>query len=197
MIRVIFNILAGAAGIYSMIIFVRIILTWFSGGSAYGRTGEVLASITDPYLNWFRRFPILQTGFLDLSPIAGMAILSLAQNVFSAIAFYGRLSLGIILAIALSSLWSALSFLLGFFMVILALRLVAFLANLNVRHPFWQVIDGISQPILYKIGEIFSPGRIGSYVRRLIISIGLFLAVLIGGGIVIRIVSGLLTRLPF
>ncbi|MDR1655709.1 MAG: YggT family protein [Treponema sp.] len=196
MIRVIFNILAGAAGLYSLIIFVRIMITWFSGGG-YGRTGEVLASITDPYLNWFRRFPILRTGFLDLSPIAGMAFLSLAQNVFSAIAVYGRLSLGIILAIALSSLWSALSFLLGFFAVILALRLIAFLANLNVRHPFWQVIDGISQPILYKIGEIFSPGRIGSYLRRLLISIGFFLALLIGGGIAIRIVSALLIRLPF
>jgi hypothetical protein len=59
------------------------------------------------------------------------------------------------------------------------------------------VIDGISQPILYKIGEIFSPGRVGSYVRRLLISIVFFLALLIGGGIVIRIVSNLLIRLPF
>ncbi|MDR2303095.1 MAG: YggT family protein [Treponema sp.] len=196
MIRVIFDILAGAAGLYSLIIFVRIMITWFTGGS-YGRTGEVLASITDPYLNWFRRFPILRTGFLDLSPIAGMAFLSLAQNVFSAIAVYGRLSLGVILAIALSSLWSALSFLLGFFTVILALRLIAFLANLNTRHPFWQVIDGISQPILYKIVDILPPGRTGSYMRRLLIAIAFFLIILIGGGIVIRIVSDLLIRLPF
>ncbi|MDR2257638.1 MAG: YggT family protein, partial [Treponema sp.] len=70
--RIIMNLLAGLTGLYTLLIFIRIMLTWF-GNVRFGRPAEILGRITDPYLDWWRRFP-LRAGFLDLSPILGLAV---------------------------------------------------------------------------------------------------------------------------
>jgi YggT family protein len=155
---------------------VRIILTWFSGNS-YGRPMEILCSITDPYLNWFRRIPGLRVGFLDLSPIAALAVLSMANRIFATLAHYGVITLGILLAMVLQALWSAFHFLLLFCIAVLVLRLIAYIGNINIYNPFWRIVDTISQPMLYRINRIFFGRRIIRYLNSLIFSIAI-LAVL-------------------
>jgi YggT family protein len=157
---------------------------------------EILSRITDPYLAWWSRFPILRTGFIDLSPIAAMAALSLAQNVFNIIARSGFISLGLVLAIAVSALWSAASFILGFFAVILGLRFIAYLTNQNIYGPFWRIIDNISQPVLYRITRFFFRSRIINYRSGLILSIVILLALMAAGNLAINFVTPLLVRLP-
>jgi hypothetical protein len=78
---------------------------------------EVLCRITDPYLDWFRRFSSLRIGALDLSPLAAMAVLSVLNSVFLTLGRYGVITLGLILALILQALWSAASFILSFFII--------------------------------------------------------------------------------
>jgi YggT family protein len=191
------NILGGITSIYMLLIFIRIILTWFTG-TAYGRTYEVLSRITDPYLDWFRRFPLLRAGFFDLSPIAALAILSLLNNIFITLGRYGRISAGIILGMILSSLWSAFSFILGFFILILALRLIAYIANRDMYHnTFWRIIDTISQPIQHRLNRIIFRDRPVNYLSSLISSIVVLLVFMILCGRLISLAAVLLKRLPF
>jgi YggT family protein len=178
-----------------LLIFIRIMLTWFSGVQ-YGKPYEIISGLTDPYLNWFRRFPALRIASLDLSPIAALAVLSVVNNVFNTLARYGRISLGVIAAMILSALWSAVSFLLGFAIVIVALRLIAYLSNRDMYSMFWGVIDTLSAPILYRICRIIFQARLVSYLTRLITSIAVLLILRIGLGTLLRLVMNLLIRLP-
>jgi len=193
--QIIFGILTALLGLYSLLIIIRIILTWFSGGD-FGRPMEILASITDPYLDWWRRRLNLRAGYLDLSPIVAMAALSVAQTICSAIAQTGRFTLGLLLAVCLSALWSAVSFILGFCLVVLILRLIAYLINADMFGIFWRVIDSISRPILYRVSRIIFRNRIVRFSTSIIITILVLTALWIGGKIVIQFVSFLLFRLP-
>jgi YggT family protein len=192
--RIIMNLLATLTGLYAILILIRVMLTWF-GNAQFGRPAEILGRLTDPYLNWWRRFP-LRAGFLDLSPIAAMSVLSLAQNIFSTIAYYGVISLGVVLAIVLSGLWAAASFILGFFILILGLRLFAYLSSRNIYHGFWKIVEAIAQPVLYRITRIVFGNRLVKYRTGMIVSIIALLAVLIGGKFAVDLAAVLLARLP-
>jgi YggT family protein len=195
MLQVLMNILSTVISVYTIIIFVRILLTWFSGES-YSRPVEVLSRVTDPYLDWFRRFPALRIGRLDLSPVAALAVLSLTNRIFAVMGQYGTITLGIILAILLQAVWSAASFLLGFSLIILILRLAAYLTNRNTYSSFWHVIDTISRPLLFRINRILFGKRIVPYLTGLILSIAVLAALGVGLGIAVRILTGILAGLP-
>jgi YggT family protein len=185
------NLLATAVGLYSVIILIRIVLTWFSGAN-FGKPMEILCRITDPYLNWWRRIPGLRLGFLDLSPIAAMAALSIVQSVFSTIARYGRISLGIIVFLILSALWSVLSFIIGFCLIVLVLRLAAYLTNRNVYSGFWQIIDTISRPLLYRINRIVFGKRLVRYLTGILAAIAVLALLWLGGRFAMQFLLGLL-----
>jgi YggT family protein len=194
--RTLFSFLAGAASLYSLVIFVRIALTWFSGVS-YSGPAVFLARITDPYLNWFRRFSFLRIGFLDLSPVAGMGVLSLVSRVFAIFAAYGTIRVGIILIILVQALWSILSFILGFVIIILGLRLFAYLASQDIYHPFWRIVDTISQRVLYRINRIIFGKRIVKYLPGILIPLAVLVLLFAGGRILTQRAVKLLGGLPF
>ena len=193
--RFIMNLLAGLCGLYSLMILIRIILTWFSRAN-YGRPVELLSRVTDPYLNWWRRIPGLRLGFLDLSPIAAIAALSIVQTVFSTIARYGTIRIGIIIAIALSALWSAVSFLLGFCIIILILRFIAYISNRDTLSGFWNIIDTISRPMLYRVNRIIFGKRLVNYLTSLLVSTGILILLWIGGRFVIKLLIALIVKSP-
>jgi len=180
--------------VYMLIIFVRIILTWFAGMD-HGGFQEVLAKITDPYLDWFRRFPALRMGYLDLSPIVALGVLSLVNRVLSTLANYGTISLGIILALILQAAWGAVSFFLGFLIVILILRLIANLLKQS-GNSFWRIIENISQPVIFRINRFIFKNQIINYTTSIIISIAVMGIAYMVMSFLIFIVTGLLVRLP-
>ena len=192
----IFGFLAAAAGVYSLLIFIRIIISWF-GGTAGGRPVELLVRVTDPYLDWWRRKLNLSFGFLDLSPIVGIAFLSIIQNILYSLSRFERFSVGNLLAIVILSCWSAVSFILGFCLLIIFLRFIAYITNRDIYSPFWRIIDNISQPLLYRLNRLFFGNRIASYVKGIVFSM-LFLAVIwIGGGFLIPLLVKIISQLPF
>jgi YggT family protein len=190
------NILGGITSLYMILIFIRIMLTWFTGAS-YGRAYHLLSGVTDPYLNWFRRFSFLRVANLDLSPIAALAILSVVNNIFLTLGRYGRITLGIILSMLCSVLWSAVSFILSFFIIVLALRLIAYLSNRDVYHGFWRVIDIVSQPILYRFNHLIFGRRLVRYMTGILTSLGILLILRVGLDFLVRLVLNFLARLPF
>ncbi|MDR3336004.1 MAG: YggT family protein [Treponema sp.] len=193
--RVLMNILSGLTNLYMILIFIRVMLTWF-GRIAYSRPVDILCRFTDPYLNWFRRFPILRVVNLDLSPIAALAVLSVVNSIFLTLGRYGSITLGFILGMILSAIWSILSFVLGFFLIILVLRFIAYITNRNVYRSFWRIIDTLSQPILFRINRIIFRNRIVRYHTGLLVSITVLLALWTGLGFLVRQGINLLIRLP-
>ncbi len=73
--------------VYIVLIFVRIVMSWFTN-IPYNRVLDAVLSfvrdVTDPYLNLFRRFlpPVrLGPGALDLSPMVATFVLIIVGNI--------------------------------------------------------------------------------------------------------------------
>jgi YggT family protein len=192
----ILNLAGGLAGFYMLLVFIRVILSWFNTDSL-SRPMEVLGRITDPYLNWWRRFPVLRAGAIDFSPVAALVALSLVQTICGIAARFGRLTIGILLAVVLEALWSVVSSILGFFGIVLILRLIAYLSNRNIYSSFWRIVDTVSQPVLYRITRIFYRRRLINYLAGVLLSIGVLAALMIGGSILVGLLSGFFAALPF
>ncbi|MCL2761614.1 MAG: YggT family protein [Treponema sp.] len=190
----VFRLLSMLLWIYSLFIIIRIILTWFSHMQR-GRFVEFISRITDPYLNWWRQKFNLRVGVLDISPIVAMAALSVLQTICSTIAIQGRISLGIILAVCLSAIWSAASFVLGFCLLVLVLRFVAYIGNSNMYAPFWSIVDTISRPLLYRINRIIFGNRQVRFVTGIIASAAVLIVVWIGGRFLIQLLAAFLLGL--
>ncbi|BAY30389.1 hypothetical protein NIES37_45340 [Tolypothrix tenuis PCC 7101] len=65
--------------IYTVLLIVRVLLTWFPNIDFYSQPFAALAQITDPYLNLFRSI-IPPLGGMDFSPILAFLVLQLAGD---------------------------------------------------------------------------------------------------------------------
>jgi YggT family protein len=196
MFHTLLYIVSGLLSIFSVLVFVRILLSWFSGAGVQNRLFDILCGITDPYLNYFRRFRALRIGNMDLSPIVALAVLSIVNNVVSNAARFGAVRIGMILALCLGVLWSAASFIIGFFAVVLVLRLIAYLVNANIYSPFWQIIDSVASPVQFRINRILFRNRIVKYPAGLIASIATLGLLGIVLGIIVGLLDSFFVRLP-
>jgi len=77
------SVLASTLEIYSLILLVRALLTWFPNLDWGNPVLSTVSSITDPYLNAFRGL-IPPLGGLDLSAILAFLALSLVQQLLGA-----------------------------------------------------------------------------------------------------------------
>ncbi|MDR0910119.1 MAG: YggT family protein [Spirochaetaceae bacterium] len=196
----IFGLLGGVTGIYMFLILIRVLMSWLQGPYLTGKPVQLLARVTDPYLNWFSRLSgklPLRLGMIDFSPILGIGLLSVANSVFNTIATMGRISVGIVLALLADMLWSVISFGLSFTAVILILRLIAYWTNRNTFSGFWSIIDNISKPILHGISRILFNRRVVQYKTALLVSTAAVIIVRLLAGSLARVGIGLLARLPF
>lgn len=74
----VFYILSNAIMIYSYMLLVYILLSWFPGARET-KFGEVLESLCEPFLEPFRKI-IPPLGFIDLSPIVAFLVLKFAAT---------------------------------------------------------------------------------------------------------------------
>jgi YggT family protein len=195
-VYILFSALAAAVSIYSILILIRIILSWF-GSSVYGRPVELLNSVTDPYLNWWRKKLNFRIGLMDFSAVAGIAALSVMHNILFTLSRFQRITLGAVLSVIILTAWSVISFILGFFIVIIILRMVAYLLNCDIYSPFWHMVDSISQPVLYRLNRVMFGKKISGYLKGIILSLLLLAALTIGGNFLIKSLAGLISRIPF
>lgn len=74
--------LATFISLYSYVVIIRILLTWFPTISWYNQPFSTLSQLTDPYLNLFRSI-IPPLGGIDLSPILAILLLQVAGGLVS------------------------------------------------------------------------------------------------------------------
>ena len=79
MLPEIFAVLGQTLSIYSFLLIIRILLTWFPGIDWSNGILSALCSITDPYLNIFRGI-IPPIGGIDISSILAFVILNVVQS---------------------------------------------------------------------------------------------------------------------
>jgi YggT family protein len=72
--NLLFTTLATFIQIYTVLLIIRVLLTWFPNIDFYSQPFAALAQITDPYLNLFRSI-IPPLGGIDFSPIIGFLLL--------------------------------------------------------------------------------------------------------------------------
>lgn len=73
------NTLVTFLNIYMVLMFVRILLSWFPNINWYDPPFSVVSQLTDPYLNLFRSF-IPPLGGMDFSPIIAIFALQIAAQ---------------------------------------------------------------------------------------------------------------------
>ncbi|WP_028974907.1 YggT family protein [Spirochaeta cellobiosiphila] len=195
------NILRALISAYSVLLVIRIFLTWF-GDFAQGGPIDFLGKITDPYLNIFRRIPWLRIGVFDMSPVIGLLILSMTGSLLNAIIYTGKFTLGIVLSILLSGIWSVAQFLFQFLLIVTLIRLVS-IHFFQSNHPIWMNLDRFFYPIVDKINKLkrrgndFNAYRSDfSYPNGLIAIAVISLAMWIGGAFLISLLSNFLMTLP-
>jgi len=193
--RFIFGILAALTGVYSLLIFLRIIFSWVKG-LVPRKPMDIIGKVTDPYLDWWKGKLKLQIASMDFSVLAAVMFLYLIQNIFRMLSSAQIISIGIILAMILVSLWSVISFIGIFFIVVIILRIIAYLANRNTQSSFWMAIDSISKPVIYQFNRIIFGKKIVHYLISMIVPVIIIAAALLAGRILINTLAVILERLP-
>ncbi|MFP4329374.1 MAG: YggT family protein [Alkalispirochaetaceae bacterium] len=191
----IMRVLSSAISIYMIVLFVRILMSWFQG-AGHGRAMEILRRVTDPYLDLFRRFDIFRFGNFDFSPVAAILTLSILNTIAIQLANAGPVTVGFVLALILSAVWSAVSFFLLFFLILTVVRLVGLLLGKDTGH-FWYVLDQILDGVVQRASRPFMRGRFISHRDGLLIFAGVDLGILLIANPLIDLVSAALLRLPF
>jgi len=79
------GVLATTLGIYTVILVVRVLLSWFPNLDWNNPVLSTISSITDPYLNVFRGL-IPPIGGLDLSAIVAFIVLNLCAELLKSVA---------------------------------------------------------------------------------------------------------------
>ena len=83
----ILQVLAQTLQIYSLVLIVRVLLSWFPNLDWGNPVLSTVSSITDPYLNAFRGL-IPPLGGIDLSAILAFVALNLLQQLLLNASFY-------------------------------------------------------------------------------------------------------------
>lgn len=192
----IFSLLAGIISVYTMLCFVRIILTWIPNLN-YSKFGQLLASICDPYMNYFRNIRFLRIGNMDFSPVLSIGLLVVASNLLSTLAVTGQLKIGYLIASIISMIWSILASILSFLIILLIIRVIVLFVSKG-NSTFWYSLDKTLNPVVYKVAGIFR-GRNTFMTQKTayVITIVTIFVLRIAGNILFSVVAGLFTRLPF
>ena len=81
----IFSVLASTAQLFSYLLLIRVLLTWFPGVDWNNGVLSALSSLTDPYLNIFRGV-IPPIGGFDISAILAFLLLNVIVDTLGGVA---------------------------------------------------------------------------------------------------------------
>lgn len=146
--------------VYSMLIWLRIMLGWFIPYPRKKGFIYYLYKIVDAYLNLFRG-KLLVAGRLDFSPIIGIAIIEVFQALLMYFAQFGRITLSYCLYLFLNMIWSyCIQFFIIFIGILLLIRTICSLLRNPNAYSFGSRITASVTPITDLVRRIFFPHRI-------------------------------------
>jgi YggT family protein len=129
-----------------ILIFVRILLSWFPGIPPWHPLVRALAAVTDPILVPFRRV-IPPIGMIDISPIVALVVLQLVGGFAADLLDTGGAGEPVAFVIA-NAFRNVIHAILLIFIIIVVLRLVVSLMKVNPFHPAVRLIRDISTPLV-------------------------------------------------
>ena len=162
------QILFALSSTYLVLIFVRVILSWFRMAHTE-KIEYFIGRFTDPYLNLFRRVLPLRIGFFDFSPIFGIMIISIIVSISGTLAKTGYISLGQIGSIVLQYTWSPFSFFLDFLVILMIIRLISTLSERFRSAQIFYMLDQYLYTVTGKILGFFTKKPV-AYQTALIIA---------------------------
>ena len=201
------SFLAGVLGLYSFLIVVRIMLSWVVGfnnihrwrsgyGNSYGyndprnpnnassgieSVANFLGKITDPYLNLFKGISSLRRSRVDFTPVVALVILNIVQSLLEMVARTGRVSIGVLLAIAIQGLWSSLfAYLFILLIILLILRYFIGRSSSYQAQNWLNAIDPILDSPVKRVYKIFFRKTLNPDDQKIVlISIFFYIAVFV------------------
>lgn len=196
---IIMSLLATAVSIYAFLCFLRIIFTWVPS-LAYSKGVRFLASVCDPFLDKFRHRKWLVVGSFDLGPAVAICILGAISSILNGLAHGGRFSIAILLAYLVQMVWSIISSLLTFIILLFLIRLIFIFVkgdNSYSGNSIMYQLDSTISSIAYRITNTFTGGKRVSYKAALITAIIAMVIINCVGGIVFEMIARLISSLPF
>ncbi len=164
------EVLAFIFSLYTMLLVVNIIIKWLYPNSN-GRGSRMIGQLTDPFLNFFRRFRISRIGYIDISPLLAVMTLSIINQILGRIRELGSITLGAIIAIIISSIWNVIMTLLLAVLVVAVVRYLFLMFTTNKMNSFANMCDAFFIPLSSRIASFFIKNASSSYQLNLIISI--------------------------
>lgn len=188
--------LARLLGAYSLLIWVRIILSWIFPNPSRTNWIYWIGRLTDPFLKAFKskRSTI---GRLDFSPIFAIGTVAVAESILQYFGTTGTLTFAMVAALFLSAFWTyGLSI---FFWVLFFALIFKTIASISRNPAMWNAsssMDEASRPVTEFVRS-FAKGRILSERAVSLISLLLVIAVWFMSRYLVNWLIGMTMRIPF
>lgn len=194
----IFSILASVVSIYTLLCFVRVMLSWFPGAE-YSRFGQVLRQMCDPYLDIFRRFRFLRFSSFDFTPAIGLCVLMALQAFFNSLAMGKAFRISTILSMLVMLVGNIFTSVLGFFAVIILVRLIVYLiiGDGQGSYSIWTAMDRAISPIIFRIAGLVFRNQSISFVKALVTSFIILAVFAVGIAYALGVLGTLISMIPF
>ncbi|MCK9548342.1 MAG: YggT family protein [Sphaerochaeta sp.] len=189
-------IAASLLSFYSLFIWLRIITTWIR--IPQNPLSYWLGRIVDPYLDLFKSIKALRRERFDLTPLAALAALSVIQSMLRLYGTYGTITVAMVLALLLQTLWSYLaSPVFWFLLILLAVRLYFCYRPSPQTIGYIAMLDSLLGGLLNWVQRLFYPGR-SINDRRLVTTTLVFILILyLTSSALVRALVTLASRIGF
>ena len=187
------NLIIKAMSFYSFIIFIRILMTWFSPYNRPGSLTYYLSLIVDPYLNLFRS-RYFRLGGLDFSPIIGILTLNVVQSFLTVFAMTGEFRFAYLLVMIVQFAWEyVFQFLFFVLFIILILKLIGLYGSINSLLQ----IGNFLHPFLYKLSRFIFKDRLVKLSTLVLILLVMSIALYFLSEQIVIFLVNLFIRIPF
>lgn len=194
----IFSILSSVVSIYTLLCIVRVVLSWFPGAE-YSKFGLVLRQMCDPYLDIFRRFRFLRFSSFDFTPAIALCVLMALQSFFNSLAIGAAFRLSTILTMLVMLAGNIFISVLGFFAVIILVRLIVYLliGDGQGSYSIWTAMDRAISPIIFRIAGMIFRNQSISFVKALVTSFITIVAFSVLFSYALRALGKMISLIPF
>ena len=188
--------LARVLNAYTILIWVRIIFSWFVRYPQRTNFVYWMGRLVDPYLGLFKRKGST-IGRLDFSPLAAVGVLYIFEGIFEIYGTYGTLTLSSVLYLFIVALWNyGLSIFFWILFFALIFRLIAsYSRDQAKRAAYWQI--GSSADSVVNFVQSFARRRplsesIACWISLLLVVVFYFMTQYL-----LSALLGVVTRIPF
>ena len=149
-------------------------------------------------LNWFRGISTLRRSHIDLTPLVALAVLSVVQSILRLFGSYGKITVGMVLALVLSTLWSFLiSPILWFVMAVLGVRLYFCYKRGPNTLAYIKMIDSLVGGVLNWVQRLFYKGKAINDRQLVLSSLIFFVLVYLGSSALVKVLVAVFAKLSF